>query len=282
MTAKDLHFSFDSPLAQAAPTRSTQNGATGLDRPAANPGNPPRLAAKRTRRPRTGGTGEASARRAWITASLVSLINMAFLVVAALWLTGNTYDIPGFERVVPAAAVVQPATGVEDLAAALDASSRQITELRAAVAEQSEMLLAIQAQLARPQQPATQPTATAVQAPPVEDSVAVSDDWQINLGSFPSAAGAAKLQAELASMGYTAQVRGPDTQGEVAYNVWLGGYENREAADTVADYERFAQRYGMRRTNPAFWAEADWYHQRFSEAEPVEHGILDLNRYRNL
>ena len=58
--------------------------------------------------------------------------------------------------------------------------------------------------------------------------------------------------------------------------------ERFEAADTVADYERFAQRYGMRRTNPAFWAEADWYHERFSEAEPVEHGILDLNRYRNL
>jgi len=58
--------------------------------------------------------------------------------------------------------------------------------------------------------------------------------------------------------------------------------ERFELADTVADYERFVQRYGIRRSNPAFWAEADWFFERFSQEEPVEHGILDLNRYRNL
>jgi len=55
-----------------------------------------------------------------------------------------------------------------------------------------------------------------------------------------------------------------------------------EAAGTVSEYEAFVQRYGVRRSNPAFWAEADWYHDRFSKEQPAEHGILDLNRYRNL
>jgi hypothetical protein len=58
--------------------------------------------------------------------------------------------------------------------------------------------------------------------------------------------------------------------------------EQFEAAETVADYERFVQRYGIRRSNPSFWAEADWFYERFSREQPVEYGILDLNRYRNL
>ncbi len=39
--------------------------------------------------------------------------------------------------------------------------------------------------------------------------------------------------------------------------------------------------YGVRRTNPDFWRDADWFQREYRRLEPVQAGILDLNRYRN-
>ncbi|NCF11618.1 MAG: peptidylprolyl isomerase, partial [Gammaproteobacteria bacterium] len=47
------------------------------------------------------------------------------------------------------------------------------------------------------------------------------------------------------------------------------------------DYERFVGLYGVRRTQAAFWASADWFQARAAENEPLRSGIFDLNRYRN-
>ncbi len=47
------------------------------------------------------------------------------------------------------------------------------------------------------------------------------------------------------------------------------------------DYEKFVARFGMRRTNPQFWALADWFADRYRREAPLQSGILDLNRYQN-
>ena len=47
------------------------------------------------------------------------------------------------------------------------------------------------------------------------------------------------------------------------------------------DYERFVALYGVRRTNPGFWSDADWFQAAYRRLEPVDAGIFDLNRYRN-
>lgn len=47
------------------------------------------------------------------------------------------------------------------------------------------------------------------------------------------------------------------------------------------DYERFVARFGIRRTNPKFWALSDWFNDTYAVAEPLDSGIFDLNRYRN-
>jgi hypothetical protein len=46
-------------------------------------------------------------------------------------------------------------------------------------------------------------------------------------------------------------------------------------------YERFVALYGVRRTNPRFWSDADWFQSAYLRDEPIEAGIFDLNRYRN-
>jgi hypothetical protein len=50
---------------------------------------------------------------------------------------------------------------------------------------------------------------------------------------------------------------------------------------TRADYERFVGRFGLRRTNSAFWDLADWFNDQYLREEPVRAGVFDLNRYQN-
>ncbi|WP_296267636.1 fatty acid cis/trans isomerase [Pseudomonas sp. UBA6562] len=54
------------------------------------------------------------------------------------------------------------------------------------------------------------------------------------------------------------------------------------ARDDKAQFERVVQRWGIRRSHPQFW---EYFHDmsRFiEETEPVETGVLDMNRYENL
>jgi Fatty acid cis/trans isomerase (CTI) len=54
-----------------------------------------------------------------------------------------------------------------------------------------------------------------------------------------------------------------------------------DGVHTSEDRDRFAVRYGIRRTNPDFWPTADWFQDRYGATQPESAGILDLNRYRN-
>lgn len=47
------------------------------------------------------------------------------------------------------------------------------------------------------------------------------------------------------------------------------------------DYESFVDRYGVRRTNPAFWELADWFQDEFKRNKLILSGLFDLNRYEN-
>jgi len=46
-------------------------------------------------------------------------------------------------------------------------------------------------------------------------------------------------------------------------------------------WARFLDRYGIRRSDPAFWATSDFFNERFSKLDPLGAGILDLSRYVN-
>jgi hypothetical protein len=50
---------------------------------------------------------------------------------------------------------------------------------------------------------------------------------------------------------------------------------------TRDDYERFTARFGIRRTNPAFWQAADWFNAQALREQPERAGIFDLNRYQD-
>ncbi len=47
------------------------------------------------------------------------------------------------------------------------------------------------------------------------------------------------------------------------------------------DYEKFVDKYGVRRTNPMFWEMADWFQDKYKQNKPITSGLFDLNRYQN-
>jgi hypothetical protein len=65
------------------------------------------------------------------------------------------------------------------------------------------------------------------------------------------------------------------------------GDAERFAADLAAigagdmTWARFLDRYGVRRSDPAFWASSDFFNERFAQVDPIASGILDLSRYVN-
>jgi hypothetical protein len=44
-------------------------------------------------------------------------------------------------------------------------------------------------------------------------------------------------------------------------------------------YYNMARKYGIRRTSPNFWEEADWHYQKYLKDEPVEAGLFDMYRF---
>jgi len=55
-----------------------------------------------------------------------------------------------------------------------------------------------------------------------------------------------------------------------------------EQVKSAADFEKIADRWGVRRSNPQFWFFFHDLDAYLRETEPVEAGVLDMNRYENL
>jgi hypothetical protein len=78
---------------------------------------------------------------------------------------------------------------------------------------------------------------------------------------------------------------------------FIGSYPNAfyvvDAADLKAfvdaitglrsedDYSRLLDAYGIRRTDPEFWANSDSFHRAYRQLYPLESGMLDYNRLEN-
>jgi len=53
-------------------------------------------------------------------------------------------------------------------------------------------------------------------------------------------------------------------------------------ARTEIDIDRFYSKFGIRRTNPEFWQQADWFNEQHKNVRGLNAGLLDLSRYDNL
>lgn len=91
--------------------------------------------------------------------------------------------------------------------------------------------------------------------------------------------------------------RAPDEDSVTVVNGLLGSYPNAlwrvdasrlpqfaaslSSIENAADYERFVDEYGVRRTDPSFWQHSDALHAAWKLEAPIEYGILDFGRLEN-
>ena len=54
------------------------------------------------------------------------------------------------------------------------------------------------------------------------------------------------------------------------------------AGKSAEDFDLLVARWGVRRTHPKFWQYLDGYHKWLEQDDPLQSGILDINRYKNL
>ena len=59
-------------------------------------------------------------------------------------------------------------------------------------------------------------------------------------------------------------------------------YELSALGHEKSEFQEFVNRYGIRRTDEKrFWPTYDWFMKHYFESDPVQAGVLDLNRYAN-
>jgi len=91
--------------------------------------------------------------------------------------------------------------------------------------------------------------------------------------------------------------RAPDEDKLTVVNGLLGSYPNAlwrveasqlpqfkarlSSIENAADYARFIDEYGVRRTDPLFWQRSDALHAAWQSEAPIEYGILDFGRLEN-
>jgi len=70
------------------------------------------------------------------------------------------------------------------------------------------------------------------------------------------------------------------------FNVHISDIENFVehcmAIKSQQDFDRFVERFGVRRTSPRFWETADWFQAQYARQRPLSSGLYDLSRYSNL
>jgi len=63
----------------------------------------------------------------------------------------------------------------------------------------------------------------------------------------------------------------------------LGEFVNKiQSARSEADLEPLYSQFGIRRSNPEIWQQADWFNQQHKIYRGLQAGLLDLSRYENL
>jgi hypothetical protein len=222
MSVKDLNLSLDRQLAHDESALHPPGGADrrpGSGRLKSVAGTAPSGQKPSPRRVRAGNRN-----RLWVPTALIALVNMLFLVVAGIWLTGP--------RLTPASNAASAAeVELNQLQTQLDVMQEQLVLVQSTLEEQQRLL--ILRQLETPPEVTPQAAATAHEDATAETAPALPT-WQVHLGHFATRDEAIALQLDLAQLGYTATIAAAATPDEPGVALLLGGFAERDLAELAA------------------------------------------------
>jgi len=175
---------------------------------------------KRSKKRAAPATGAARNNRQTVLIGFIAIMNMAFLVLAGIWLTGA---FPQARLEAAPTPAVAPAA-IQAMAADFDQ--------RLAAMEQSLSSLgeALTVAPAAPSQ--DQPASSEVNAEP--EPAAALPQWQVNLGQFTRHSDALAVQEQVKSAGFQATVSQPQGADKGSYQVALAGFGIRLDAEQAA------------------------------------------------
>lgn len=235
MTVKDLNFSFDSNLVRSpvVADRDPAGDPGRADRTARPaPGRPSRGRRKpvQAERRATGGRGQLAATIG------IALVNMLFLVVAGIWLSGYFFQPAGLGG--PAALVEDDriAPLLVELNSRVGALEQQLADLQVSTVRQQQTIISSQqsmeARLTAQWEQALTAREPKPEAAPAEPPAAPA--WYVNLGDYVSREGAAALERQMLDLGYRVEIETRTEDSRIIYRVTLPGFVDQASADQAA------------------------------------------------
>lgn len=236
------------PRADLAAVPTTQATARRSNEPqkSALPVNSTRKQSPRTVKETRNRSHSAHGNLQWLLTAAVAVVNMLFIGLAALWLTGtdlkgslvhsNTNNAAKTEAVI--AAVQESNTQMASMVLELSTLKEQLNTLaievkKTASSQDQGTLPAASNPIVLPQTAEK----AALLPPPIASAVTKpkTTTWQVNLGDYASRKEARQTQQILQNMGLQTQMNQLQANGTTAYLVSISGYADRQDAEDVAN-----------------------------------------------
>ena len=238
MTSKDLNLSLDQALFQGRTEKKRQSQAPApgrISRITAEQSAPPGHR-KRSDKP----LAKPRASRQWLVVSCVAVANMLFLLLAGIWLSGNTYYATAPYNTAPAETSADIVASLAQVTDRLNTLEIKLENLQLSL-DRQQLQKPVESENSSPpvnEQPPASPSK--IDDTPVADSGEPSSvqvkvkPWHVNLGNFDSREAAAATQYRVAAIGHRAEISPPASEG-TGYQVILPGFSDRESAEFAAN-----------------------------------------------
>lgn len=234
----------------AVPRENPRNTHTKMPQPKPGPESSSNLARPLAKKPKVQRAGTAKQHRVrvdrhWLLTAAIAIVNMLFLGLAAIWLTGTdlkgTFSSPDNNNEI----------GLQATMIALQETNQRLAAITLELGSVKAQLSELDAKISSPPaleqapSPSAKPTAVlpaqaATSAPAPEVTIAEKQakpaptSWQINLGDYSTRKEARAAQRTLQNIGLQAQISPLKENGMPGFLVSISGFADRQDAEDVA------------------------------------------------
>lgn len=171
----------------------------------------------------------------WIGLFGIAFVNMLFLVLAGIWLSGMPLGTPTQTNSIAAQSASELTLTLTEVNRRLDEINQTLLDLQARAKTRVQPPVAapfdINGQL---RQALSDHESNSDTTAAHKESVAPKS-WRVNLGTFSSRDEAAKKQQEIKTAGYHAEISPIARDRQTTFEVVLTGFSNRESAELMAN-----------------------------------------------
>ncbi len=168
-----------------------------------------------------------------ITISLVVIVNMAFLLLAGIWISTfpGSHAQTNTPSVADATAVVE--LKIAETNSRLDLLQQQVHELIELIKTQQQFAEA-SGKVSAEEEPIIKSGADIIDF--TNESTNPVDNWYINLGTFDTEKLASSAQKQLLAMGQQPDIQRTEQVSSTTFELVISGFSDRESAELAAGY----------------------------------------------